>query len=144
VKRGDKPFSDGMLGHIKLLSNRTTLDERICKIPQLISPSLRCFFFKKRSFVVFRREPLWKVSMNIRVHPTVRCSFVAEENVFRIVLKEAVGGIGNVGSSAAAAELADSQAGTGDTVQTENMNQEVVVYALKVHLITHILFCGLI
>ena len=29
VKRGDKPFSDGILGHIKLLSNRTTLDERI-------------------------------------------------------------------------------------------------------------------
>ena len=81
--------------------------------------------------------------MNIRVHPTVRCSFVAEENVLRIVLKEAVGGIGNVGSSAAA-ELPDSQAGTGDAVKIENTNQEVVVYALKVHLITYILFCDLI
>ena len=29
VKRGDKSFSDGMLGHVKLLSNRTTLNERI-------------------------------------------------------------------------------------------------------------------
>lgn len=29
VKRGEKSFSDGMLGHVKLLSNRTTLDERI-------------------------------------------------------------------------------------------------------------------
>lgn len=104
VKRGDKSFSDGMLGHVKLLSNRTSLNERI----------------------LFRREPLWKVSMNIRVHPTVRCSFVPEENVLRIVLKEAVGGTGTslAGSS-------DSQTGTGDEVQTENTNQEVVVYALK-------------
>ena len=31
MKRGDKPFSDGLIGHIKLLSNRTTLDERICE-----------------------------------------------------------------------------------------------------------------
>ena len=31
VKRGDKPFSDGMMGHVKLLSNRKTLDERICE-----------------------------------------------------------------------------------------------------------------
>ena len=29
MKRGEKPFSDGMLGHVKLLSDRTTLDERI-------------------------------------------------------------------------------------------------------------------
>lgn len=29
IKRGDKPFSDGMLGHIKLLSNKSTLDERL-------------------------------------------------------------------------------------------------------------------
>jgi hypothetical protein len=29
VKRGDKNFSDGMIGHIKLLSNKTTLDERL-------------------------------------------------------------------------------------------------------------------
>ena len=76
-------------------------------------------------FLVFRREPLWKVSMNIRVQPTVRCSYVAEENVLRIVLKEAIGGSGNVGSSAA--ESSDSQAGSGDAT-----NQEVVVYALKV------------
>jgi hypothetical protein len=29
VKRGDRPFGDGMLGHVKLLSNRTTGEERI-------------------------------------------------------------------------------------------------------------------
>jgi len=116
VKRGNKSFSDGMLGHVKLLSNRTTLDERI----------------------LFRREPLWKVSMNIRVQPSVRCSFISEENVLRIVLKEAVGATpgaasGKVGSSAE--KSSDSQAGTGtgtgDGVQNDSTDQEVVVYALK-------------
>ena len=63
--------------------------------------------------------------MNIRVQPTVRCSYLAEENVLRIVMKEVVGGSGNVGPSAA--ESSDSQAGSGDVA-----HQEVVVYALKV------------
>lgn len=136
MKRGDKSFSEGMFGHIKLLSNRTTLDERICEffsfffclvlLVTLISP----FFFRLFLFLVFRREPLWKVSMNIRVQPTVRCSYVAEENVLRIVLKEIVGGTGNVASSVAAtAESSDSRVGSGDST-----NQEVVVYALKVPL----------
>ena len=75
-----------------------------------ISPSLLIF-------LVFRREPLWKVSMNIRVQPTVRCSYVAEENVLRIVLKEVVG----ESSSSSATES------SGDAKP-----QEVVVYALKV------------
>ena len=61
--------------------------------------------------------------MNIRVQPTVRCSYVAEENVLRIVLKEVIGGsAGNV-----AAESSESQEGSGDAKP-----QEVVVYALKV------------
>jgi len=29
IKRGDKPFGDGMQGHVKLLSKRTTGEERI-------------------------------------------------------------------------------------------------------------------
>ena len=29
TKRGDKPFSEGVVGHMKLLSNRTTHEERI-------------------------------------------------------------------------------------------------------------------
>jgi len=29
VKRGDRPFGDGMFGHVKLLSKRTTGEERI-------------------------------------------------------------------------------------------------------------------
>ncbi|KAG6917101.1 hypothetical protein DXG01_003921 [Tephrocybe rancida] len=63
VKRGDKPFSEGMLGHVKLLSDKSTLDERL----------------------LFRREPLWQVSMNVRIHPSLRCTFDADENVLRII-----------------------------------------------------------
>lgn len=68
VKRGDKPFSDGLVGHMKLLSNKTTLDERL----------------------LFRREPLWQVSMNIRMHPTIKCIFDAGENILRLITKEVV------------------------------------------------------
>ncbi|KAF9465611.1 hypothetical protein BDZ94DRAFT_1159842 [Collybia nuda] len=88
IKRGNKPFSDGMLGHIKLLSNKSTLDERL----------------------LFRREPLWKVSMNVRMHPTVRCIFDEDENVLRLVLKEFIE--------------------EKDVPQSE-WKGEVVVYALK-------------
>lgn len=35
VKRGEKPFSDGVTGHVKLLSNKATLDERIREYTQL-------------------------------------------------------------------------------------------------------------
>lgn len=63
--------------------------------------------------LVFRREPLWKVSMNVRVQPAVRCTFDSEDNVLRIVLKEAV-------------EDSDGPAATRP--------QELVVYALKVRL----------
>lgn len=94
VKRGNRPFSDGMVGHIKLLSDKETLEERL----------------------LFRREPLWKISMNIRVKPTVRCTFDAEEGVVRLVLKESVG-----------SQEAGSEAQSGAKEST----QEVVVYALK-------------
>ncbi|KAJ7173599.1 hypothetical protein C8R46DRAFT_1348226 [Mycena filopes] len=68
IKRGeDAPFSGGMPGHLKLLSHKT-------------AP------FAKR--LLFRREPLWKVSMNVRLQPTVRCTFDAQENVLRVALKE--------------------------------------------------------
>jgi len=59
---------------------------------------------------VFRREPLWKVSMNVRVQSTVRCVFVPEENVLRLILKEEV----------------------ESTSEEENKKQELVIYALKV------------
>ena len=125
VKRGDKSFSDGIIGHVKLLSNRTTLDERICEFILVPLPYIDILASHRLIFLVFRREPLWKVSMNIRVQPTLRCSYVAEENILRIVRKEVVEGTGNVGSSAA--EASDSQAGSGDVI-----HQEVVIYALKV------------
>ncbi|KAJ6561209.1 hypothetical protein DFH09DRAFT_1160775 [Mycena vulgaris] len=66
VKRGDDNFSGGMVGHIKLLSHRTNLSKRL----------------------LFRREPLWKVSMNVRMQPTVRCTFDVQENILRVALKE--------------------------------------------------------
>ena len=69
---------------------------------------------------VFRREPLWKISMNIRVKPTVRCTFDAEEGVVRFVLKESVG-----------SQEAGSEAQSGAKEST----QEVVVYALKARIV---------
>lgn len=88
VKRGDKPFSDGVVGHVKLLSSKTTLDERL----------------------LFRREPLWKVSMNVRMHPTVHCTYEAEEHVVRIILQELV---------------------EQPNVAQEDWKREIVVYALR-------------
>ena len=69
--------------------------------------------------------------MNIRVQPTVRCSFVPEENVLRIVLKEVIGGSGNVGSSTAESSESRTGGGSGDAA-THTHQQEIVVYALKV------------
>ncbi|PPQ79821.1 hypothetical protein CVT25_002975 [Psilocybe cyanescens] len=86
TKRGNKAFSEGVVGHVKLLSNRSTLEERI----------------------LFRRDPLWKVSMNIRVKPAVRCTYVPEENVLRLILKE-----------------------TTEKTDEAEEKQEVVIYALK-------------
>jgi hypothetical protein len=60
---------------------------------------------------VFRREPLWKVSMNVRMHPTVRCTYEAEENVVRLILQELV---------------------EQPNIAQEDRNKEIVVYALKV------------
>lgn len=33
TKRGDKPFAEGVVGHVKLLADRTTLEERLCELP---------------------------------------------------------------------------------------------------------------
>ncbi|KAJ7591407.1 hypothetical protein C8J56DRAFT_562161 [Mycena floridula] len=65
-KRGNREFSSGMLGHVKVLSSKKDDKKRL----------------------VFRREPLWKISMNIAIQPTVLCSFDAEECILRIILKE--------------------------------------------------------
>ncbi|KAF9038675.1 hypothetical protein BJ165DRAFT_407225 [Panaeolus papilionaceus] len=68
VKRGNKGFGDGVAGQVKILTNNETSGQRI----------------------LFRREPLLKISMNVRVGAAVRCTYTPEENVVRLVLKEAV------------------------------------------------------
>ncbi|TFK69082.1 hypothetical protein BDN72DRAFT_897552 [Pluteus cervinus] len=88
TSRGNKGYTSGMLGHVKLLSNKTTLEERL----------------------LFRREPLWQVTMNVRMHPLLRCSYDEEENVLRVVMTEFI-------------EKKD--------VPQSEWKTEVVVYALK-------------
>jgi len=60
---------------------------------------------------VFRREPLWQVSMNVRLHPLVRCLFDEDSHVLRLILKEPV---------------------EKPNVPVEQRPQEVVIYVLKV------------
>lgn len=91
IKRGDNEFSSGIIGNMKLLSHRTTKDERI----------------------VFRREPIWKVSMSVRLRPVVRCMYDEEQSALRIILKEAI---------------TSDQAGI---VSDGSQPTETVVYALK-------------
>ena len=59
------------------------MSSSLCTIPLLTSDD-------RINGLVFRREPLWKVSMNVRVRPTVRCTFDEEDNVLRVVVMEAV------------------------------------------------------
>ena len=66
---------------------------------------------------MFRREPLWKVSMNVRIGPSMRCSYDASENVLRILTQEPI------------AEVAPNRD------NGENAT-EIVVYAMKVRLFT--------
>lgn len=68
MKRGERDFSTGMLGRAKLLTQKT--EGRV----------------KRR--IVFRREPLWKVSMNVFLQPAVRCSFDERECILRVILQE--------------------------------------------------------
>ncbi|KAI0642003.1 hypothetical protein C8Q79DRAFT_1013894 [Trametes meyenii] len=68
IKRGDRDFCEGILGHAKLLKHRQTGAERL----------------------LFRREPVMKVSVNVRMHPLVRCSFDETQGLLRVTLKEPV------------------------------------------------------
>lgn len=90
VKRGNKPFAEGIAGHLKLLAHKTTLEERL----------------------LFRREPLWKVSMNVRISPSVRCSYDTSDNVLRIITQEPIAEVST--------DKDDSKAAT-----------EFVVYAMR-------------
>ncbi|KAI0367609.1 hypothetical protein BV20DRAFT_970391 [Pilatotrama ljubarskyi] len=66
IKRGDRDFCEGILGNVKLLKHRQSGHERI----------------------LFRREPVMKVSMNVRLRPIVRCSFEEAQGLLRVALKE--------------------------------------------------------
>ncbi|KAI0788887.1 hypothetical protein C8Q75DRAFT_734130 [Abortiporus biennis] len=96
IKRGDKEFTSGIFGHVKLLAHRETSDERLDS--RLTAPP------------VFRREPVWKVSMSVRLRPTMRCTFDEDQAVLRLTLKETI---------------------EQDGVPTEQSPQQIVVYALK-------------
>ena len=39
---------------------------------------------------MFRREPVWKVTMSVRLRPAVRCSFDEAQGALRVTLKERV------------------------------------------------------
>ncbi|KAJ4000339.1 hypothetical protein F5050DRAFT_1563149 [Lentinula boryana] len=69
VKRGSNDYSSGILGQVKYLLDKRTLVQRL----------------------LFRREPLWKISMNTRLQPTVRCTFDPQECILRLLLAESLG-----------------------------------------------------
>ncbi|KAG1823126.1 hypothetical protein EV424DRAFT_1538619 [Suillus variegatus] len=83
IKRGRKEFTNGNFGHIKVL----TQDER--------------------TRLLFRRDPLGQVSMNVALRSAVRCHYDAGESILRVVLMEQVAAEG------------------------KEPKDEVVIYALK-------------
>ncbi|PBK60641.1 hypothetical protein ARMSODRAFT_723191 [Armillaria solidipes] len=88
IKRGERDFTSGMLGHVKLLSNKTSENQRL----------------------LLRRDPLWQVTMNVRLTPAVKCIFDEEDLSLRVILAETI---------------------ERDDVPVEQWVHEVVVYALK-------------
>ncbi|OJT07689.1 hypothetical protein TRAPUB_1450 [Trametes pubescens] len=66
IKRGERDFCEGIMGTVKLLKHKETGHERI----------------------LFRREPVMKVSMNVRLRPLVRCSFDEAQGQLRVALME--------------------------------------------------------
>ncbi|OSD05371.1 hypothetical protein PYCCODRAFT_1475421 [Trametes coccinea BRFM310] len=70
IKRGERDFCEGILGNVKLLRHKDSRQERI----------------------LFRREPVMKVSMNVRLQPLVRCTFDEAQGLLRVTLKEPIEG----------------------------------------------------
>ncbi|KAI1790265.1 hypothetical protein LXA43DRAFT_1017215 [Ganoderma leucocontextum] len=68
IKRGDRDFCEGILGNVKFLKHKETGEHRI----------------------LFRRESVWKVTMSVRLRPTVRCSFDEAQGALRVTLKEPI------------------------------------------------------
>ncbi|KIJ65464.1 hypothetical protein HYDPIDRAFT_27465 [Hydnomerulius pinastri MD-312] len=80
IKRGRKDFTDGMYGHIKILSQASPSSPSDEGETQA----------KPRTRILFRRDPLGQVSMNVGLHPTVRCHFDEAENILRIIHMEQI------------------------------------------------------
>ncbi|KAG2137567.1 uncharacterized protein EDB93DRAFT_1253578 [Suillus bovinus] len=83
IKRGRKEFTNGNFGHIKVLTQN------------------------ERTRLLFRRDPLGQVSMNVALRSAVRCHYDTGENILRVVLMEQV------------------------AVEGKEPKDEVVIYALK-------------
>ncbi|KAF8891423.1 hypothetical protein CPB85DRAFT_1257814 [Mucidula mucida] len=66
VKRGAREFNPPIGGHAKVLISRQKETKRI----------------------LFRREPLWQVTMNLRLTAHIKCSFDDEDGVLRVVCLE--------------------------------------------------------
>ncbi|KAI4294685.1 hypothetical protein K525DRAFT_274106 [Schizophyllum commune Loenen D] len=66
TKRGSKGFSEGVVGTMKVLRHKETQKQRL----------------------LFRRDPLFQVTMNVRVQEGMRCVYDEKERVVRIVTRE--------------------------------------------------------
>ncbi|KAI6023310.1 hypothetical protein EDC04DRAFT_296282 [Pisolithus marmoratus] len=87
IKRGRKEFTSGMYGHVKLLSYE--LDASASKGDKEGDEGIENAA-KIRTRLLFRRDPLGQVSMNVALRPTVRCHFDEAENILRVILKEQI------------------------------------------------------
>lgn len=90
IKRGGKEFTNGMYGHIKVLSYKPDpsgkeTDEDVGEVQSGSKADA-----KSRTRLLFRRDPLGQVTMNVALRPTVRCHFDEAENILRVILKEQV------------------------------------------------------
>ncbi|KAG8221083.1 hypothetical protein J3R82DRAFT_2600 [Butyriboletus roseoflavus] len=85
VKRGRKEFTDGMYGHIKILAQKSAPPKIGNGDPQETEAETN-----SRTRLLFRRDPLGQVSMNVGLHPTVRCHFDSAENILRVIMVEQV------------------------------------------------------
>lgn len=105
-----------MLGHLKLLAHTTGASERLGG-PRSLSRR-RTVLLTRRTAAVFRREPVWKVSMSVGLRPSTRCAFDEQQGVLRVSLVEPV-------------RNEDGVAVAGQ--------QQVVVYALKVRFVISVI-----
>ena len=55
-------------------------------------PSFQAQCIDLMSAIVFRREPIWKVTMSVRLRSTVRCTYDETQGALRVTLKEPIEG----------------------------------------------------